>query len=94
MADEDNLTGYYPRRRKWLRAVLVIVVLVAFGFVEALLWFLAIVQFFWVIFKAEPNQNIKNFAEKLIKWTSTAISFCLWKTDNAPFPFSQLPDDH
>ena len=93
MIEDDNLTDYYPRRSKWLRAIFIIVILIAFGFAEALLWFLTLIQFFWVIFKGEPNKYIQSFAIRLIKWTSQAISFSLWKTDLPPFPFSALPDE-
>ncbi len=92
MAKNEDLNDYYPRRNKWMRAIFIIVVLIGFGFAEALLWFLALVQFVWVVFKTEPNLHIQKFCGKLIRWTSSAISFCLWKTDNPPFPFSPWPD--
>ena len=93
MTDDADQMDYYPRRKKWLRAIFIIVLLFGYGFAEALLWFLATIQFFWVIFKAEPNQHIQRFGDKLIKWTSAAISFCLWKTNLPPFPFAPWPDD-
>ena len=92
MTKNEDLNDYYPRRSKWLRAIFIVVVLIGYGFMEALLWFLALVQFFWVIFKGEPNLNIQQFSVKIISWTSSAISFCLWKTDTPPFPFSPWPD--
>ena len=76
MTDDGNPSDYYPRRSKWLRAIFVLVILIGFGFAEALLWFLALVQFFWVVFKSEPNEHIQKFAGRLIKWVSSAISFC------------------
>ena len=93
MTNENKSTDYYPRRSKWLRGTFIIVILVGFGFAEALLWFLAFIQFFWVVFKGEPNQYIQRFSAKLLVWTSTAISFCLWNSDLAPFPFAPWPDD-
>ena len=93
MINDDEPTDYYPRRSKWIRAIYTLVVLIAFGFAEALLWFLALIQFFWVLFKVEPNRHIQGFAGKLIKWTSIAISFCLWRTDMPPFPFTKWPED-
>ena len=93
MTDDIDPTEYYPRRKKWLRAIFIIVVLFGYGFAEALLWFLAFVQFFWVLFRAEPNEYIQRFAGRLVQWTTSAISFCLWKTDVPPFPFAPWPDD-
>lgn len=92
MSNDDIPGDYYPRRSKWLRALFVVIILVGYGFAEALLWFLALVQFLWTVFKAEPNHHIQDFGDRLINWTSTAISYCLWKTDLPPFPFSPWPD--
>ena len=92
MNNESEPSDYYPRRSKWHRAILMIVILFCYSFAEAVIWFLSFVQFFWTLFKAEPNSHIQNFADGLIKWTSNAISFCLWKTDMPPFPFAAWPD--
>lgn len=93
MIEDEDPSDYYPRRRKWLRGIIVLIVLVGYGFAEAVIWFLAFIQFFWALFKGEPNQHIQRFAVKLIKWTSMAISFCLCTNDLPPFPFSPWPDD-
>ena len=93
MGDNMEPTDYYPRRSKWLRAIFIIVILFGYGLGEAILWFLALVQFFWILLKSEPNKQIQTFADTLINWTSIAISFCLWKTDKPPFPFSSWKDD-
>ena len=93
MSDQGNPIDYYPRRSKWVRAVFSIVVLFGYGFAEALLWFLTLLQFLWVGFKAEPNEHIQRFSGRLITWTSTAIAFCLWKSDLPPFPFTSWPDE-
>ena len=93
MIDDSNASEYYPRRRKWVRAILVVVILFGYSFSEALLWFLALIQFVWILFKSEPNQHIQTFSDKLVRWASSAISFCLWKTDLPPFPFAPWPDE-
>ena len=92
MSNESEPNDYYPRRSKWRRGILMLVILFCYSFAEALVWFLSFVQFFWTVFKAEPNQHIQNFADNLIKWASHAISFCFWKTDMPPFPFAAWPD--
>ena len=94
MSDEVNLEDYYPRHKKWLRALFTVVILIGYSFAEALLWFLALIQFIWVLFNGEPNNHIQRFASKLVKWTASAILFCLWKTDMPPFPFSPWPEDN
>jgi hypothetical protein len=92
MSPDEKPTDYYPSRSKWVRALYTIVILVGYGFSEALLWFLAVVQFISVIFRGEPNLYIYDFSDGLTKWNTSAISFCLWKTEKPPFPFSRWPD--
>lgn len=92
MRPDEKSDDYYPNRSKWVRAFYAIVILFAYGFSEALLWFLTGIQFFSVIFRGEPNNYIYNFSDGLTKWNTSAISFCLWKTDRPPFPFSRWPD--
>tara|TARA_Y100001968_G_C19190600_1_gene634983 strand:- start:37 stop:324 length:288 start_codon:yes stop_codon:yes gene_type:complete len=89
MLEEDTTEDYYPKQSKWLKALFVLIVLFGYSFVEALLWFLSIFQFAWVLFKGQPNEHVEDFGTNLIRWNSTAISYCLWKSDRPPFPFSK-----
>ena len=92
MSLNEKPNDYYPRRSKWIRALYTIVILVGYGFSEAVLWFLAGIQFISVIFRGEPNLFIFDFSDGLTKWNTSAISFCLWRTESPPFPFSRWPD--
>lgn len=92
MSADKNPNDYYPSRSKWVRAMYAIVVLIGYGFSEALLWILTVIQFLSVVFKGEPNSYICDFSDGLVKWNSSAISFCLWNNDRPPFPFSRWPD--
>ena len=93
MSDDNKQTDYYPRQSKWIRGVFIVIILIGYGLAEALLWFLTAIQFFWVIFKAEPNKHIRDFAYKLKSWTSGAISYCLWETNIPPFPLTSWLDE-
>ena len=93
MTPDEKPNDYYPSRSKWVRAIYTIIVLVGYGFSEALLWFLAVVQFFSVVIRGEPNVYILNFSGGLVKWNAAAISFCLFTTEKPPFPFSRWPED-
>ena len=93
MTDGHEPSDYYYKQNRWLRALCTIVILFGYGFSEALLWFLAIFQFFWYLFKSEPNIFIQDFGSSLIRWNGSAIGYCLWKQDDAPFPFSSWPKD-
>jgi len=92
MGIDKNPNDYYPTRSKWVRVFYAIVILFGYGFSEAILWILTVIQILSVVFRAEPNKYIYEFSSSLIKWNSSAISFCLWKDDRPPFPFSRWPD--
>ncbi len=91
MLENDKVEKYHPKAGKLTRAVFTVVVLLCYGFSEALLWFLSIFQFVWYIFKGSPNDFIIEFGSSLAKWNSQAVKYCLFIDDKAPFPFSSWP---
>ena len=94
MVENNEVENYHPKPRKWPRALFTIIILCCYSFVEALLWFLSIFQFFWNLFAGNPNSYISEFGRALAKWNSQAIKYCLFIDDEAPFPFSSWPNIH
>ena len=91
MSENESPSDYYPKQSRWMRGLCTLIILLGYGFSEALLWFLAIVQFFWCLFRRDPNVFIQEFGVSLVKWNASAIAYCLWDSDSAPFPFSSWP---
>ena len=92
MSSSENDGEYPPKQRYWKRALCAIVILVGYGISEALLWLLAIFQFFWTFSKGNPNTYVMSFGVALNKWNTGAIRYCLWISDDPPFPFQVWPD--
>ena len=93
MIEEHESEDYYPKQSKWLKAVCVLIILFCYSFVEALLWFLSLFQFGWALFTGKPNEYVEDFGAALINWNRMAISYCLWKSERPPFPFTRWPKD-
>lgn len=55
-----------------------------------LLTFLAIIQFFWMLFKQDKNKFIANLGVSLKTWFDSATEFLLGTSDTKPFPWSAM----
>ena len=53
----------------------------------ALLNFLAVVQFVWLLIAREPNQFIAGFGISLAIWLAEVARFLTFATDEKPFPW-------
>ena len=52
--------------------------------------FLALFQFFWLLFTKEKNSFIADLASGLKNWFGQAIQFMLAASDYKPFPWSKI----
>ena len=55
-----------------------------------LLTFLAIIQFFWMLFTQDKNKFIANLGVSLKTWFGSATEFLLCTSDTKPFPWSAM----
>ena len=55
-----------------------------------LLTFLAIIQFFWMLFTQDKNKFIANLGVSLKTWFGSATEFLLGTSDTKPFPWSAM----
>ena len=90
---ETKAPGDKPATRDvWLRGLLMLLFMIAFGFGVWLLNILAIVQFLWLLFAREPNQLIARFGNSLSLWLAEIGRFLVCITDDKPFPWRPWPD--
>jgi hypothetical protein len=75
----------------WTRGLLMLLLLLAFGVAQGLLWVAAIVQFLWLLFSGEPNPAIVQFGRALSRWLADTGRFLLCSSDMKPFPWSAWP---
>jgi hypothetical protein len=79
-------------RDVWMRGLFMLLFMIAFGFGQWLLNFLALVQFVWLLIAREPNRFIANFGTSLSTWLSEIGRFLTAATDDKPFPWRRWPD--
>jgi len=75
----------------WMRGLFMLLLLLAFGIAQGLLWLLAIVQFLWLIFSGEANVNLARFGKSLSLWLAELVRFVTCATEERPFPWAPWP---
>ena len=75
----------------WMRGLFMLLLLIAFGIAQGLLWVAAIVQFLWLLFSGEPNALIAQFGKSLSRWLSDTGRFLLCASEANPFPWAAWP---
>jgi Domain of unknown function (DUF4389) len=78
-------------RPVWMRGLFMLLLLIAFGIAQGLLWLLAIVQFLWLIFSGEANTNLASFGKSLSLWLAETARFVTCASDAKPFPWAPWP---
>lgn len=68
---------------------------IGFGFVAYfalhVLFFLAFVQFVMFAINGRVNEELKSFCSSLIQYESELLSYIVFASDEAPFPFGPFP---
>lgn len=75
----------------WMRGLFMLLLLLAFGVGQGLLWLLAIVQFLWLIFAGEPNAFLARFGQSLSLWLAETGRYVSCASDVKPFPWAPWP---
>jgi hypothetical protein len=79
------------KRSIWLRALLMILMVLAFHISGTLLALGAIVQFALALLSDTPNARLIAFGQSLGLYLSQIADFVSFATEEAPFPFSAWP---
>jgi len=75
----------------WMRGLFMLLLMIAFWVAQWLLWLVAIVQFLWLFFAAEPNGFLVRFGKSLSLWLAETVRFVSCATDDKPFPWAAWP---
>ena len=84
---EENIKS----RSTWLRLLFMILFVALWSVSRILVLAVVVVQFFWVLFTAEPNRRLLEFGESLALYSYQIISYLTYNTEDQPFPFSDWP---
>jgi Domain of unknown function (DUF4389) len=88
-SDEREATS--GRSEIWMRGLFMLLLMLAFGVAQGLLWVTAIVQFLWLFFNREPNAFLVGFGKSLSLWLAETARFITCATDEKPFPWAPWP---
>jgi len=73
----------------WMRGLWMVVLAVLFGVGQSILLLAAVLQFLWLIFGKEKNENIADFGKDLADWLARVALFQTGATEEKPFPFAR-----
>lgn len=73
----------------WVRGLWMLVLAILFGVGQSILLLGAVLQFLWLIFGKEKNENIAAFGKDLADWLARVALFLTGSTEEKPFPFAR-----
>ncbi len=86
----SNTPTTAPQRKLWQRALLMLLMAVAFQLTATLLCVLAVVQFALALVNA-PSTRLSHFGRSLGQYLRQIADFVGFATEEVPFPFSDWP---
>jgi hypothetical protein len=80
-----------PQRKALVvRGTQMLVIGVMMNIGVTIIGFLALVQFFWMMFASERNSSVTDLGVNISEWCSTAIGFMLGTSDQKAFPWKNI----
>lgn len=73
----------------WMRGLFMVILAILFGVGEMILFLGAVLQFLWLLFAKEKNENIAAFGNDLADWLARVARFQTASTEKKPFPFAR-----
>jgi hypothetical protein len=87
----DPLLTTPDKRSIWLRALLMILMAMAFHLATMLIGVLAVVQFVLALVSDAPNTRLCTLGQSLGRYLRQIVDFVSFATEEVPFPFSDWP---
>ena len=91
---DDNIADYtydYEANLKsvpvWKRLMYMLIFVVVFWVCRMLIFGIATLQFFSVLFTSETNMKLRDFGLSIGKYVAEIINFLTYNTEEKPFPF-------
>ena len=80
-----------PPRKWWTRALLMVLMAIAFHIAASVLVLVALVQLVLVIATGQPHERLRAFGRGLGRYLAQIAGFVSFDTEEVPFPFSDWP---
>jgi len=71
----------------WWRLLFMLILLVLYGVSRIVMTAVVILQFFWVLFTAEPNAPLLKLGQSLATYIYQIIRYLTFNGEERPFPF-------
>ena len=91
MNSTETVTARPDKTVVWKRGLLMLVFVFAFGVGQTLLYFMALVQFIWLLSTGEPNGRLARFGKSHSLWLASVGQFLICATEDKPFPWADWP---
>ncbi|OOG43040.1 DUF4389 domain-containing protein [Polaromonas sp. A23] len=88
---DNALVTLPPPRKLWVRALLMLLMCVAFQIAAWVLIIVALLQLGFVLFAEEPNPRLKDFGRSVGRYLGQIAAFESFATEDLPFPFADWP---
>lgn len=87
---KDNVSD----KNTWLRLLFMILFAVLLGLSDLLLAVIVIIQFGFVLFTRERNDELLDFGAQLARFRYHTVRYLTYNTEDRPWPFVGWPDGH
>ena len=88
---EEEIKQRLTRRDIWVRAIFMVIFVIAYSIAELLLTLVALAQFFIVLFTGQANRNLLQFGSNLSAYMYQLFRFLTFNSETQPFPFADWP---
>ncbi|MDI1267558.1 MAG: DUF4389 domain-containing protein [Polaromonas sp.] len=88
---DNALATLPPPRKLWVRALLMLLMCMAFQIAAWVLIVVALLQLGFALFAEEPNPRLQGFGRSVGRYLAQIAGFVSFATETLPFPFSDWP---
>ena len=89
----DNTTVAMAPRKWWVRALMLLLMALAFHLVAGLLICMALLQLVLLLATGGPNDRLRIFGADVGRYLAQIAQFVSFASEEAPFPFSEWPSN-
>ena len=87
----DMIVPATEPRKLWVRALLMLLMAVAFQLTASVLVFTAVLQLLLSVFSDQANPRLRSFGHSLGRYLGQIADFVSFGSEELPFPFSDWP---
>ncbi len=90
-SEQSPIRENLRRRESWLRALYVVLFAVIYSVTEIVIVIVVVVQFGFVLLTGKCNEPLLSFGAGLSRFVYDLLRFVTFNSDTKPFPFSPWP---